>query len=71
MIVRPAKSRIRLGIPQSDRSSLCAQRLAKDPSFLHANSEDWSDWVDTQADPILRWAQSHYVGFVMRRLKLE
>ena len=39
---------------QSDQSSLCAQRVAKDPSFLHADSEDWSDWTDAQADPSLR-----------------
>ena len=25
---------------QSDQSSLCGQRVAKDPSFLHADSED-------------------------------
>ena len=31
-------------------SSLCAQWVAKDPSFLHADSEDWSDWADAQAD---------------------
>ena len=37
--VRPAKTQISLGI-QSDQSSLCAQWVAKDPSFLHADSED-------------------------------
>ena len=36
--------------------------------FLHADSEDWSDWADAQADPSLRWAHSHFVGFVMSRL---
>ena len=30
----------------------------------------WWDWVDAQADLSLRWAHYHYVGFVMRRLKL-
>ena len=35
--------------------SLCAQWVAKDPSFLHADIEDWSDWVDGQADLSLRW----------------
>ena len=34
-----------------------------------AHSEDWSDWTDAQADPSLRWAHSHFVGFVMRRPK--
>ena len=40
---------------QSDQSSLCAQWVAKDPSFLHADSEDWSDWADAQADLSLHW----------------
>ena len=29
----------------------------------------WSDWVDAQADLSLRWTHTHFVGFVMRRLK--
>ena len=41
MSVRPAKTQISLGIrPVWSESSLCAQWLAKDPSFLHADSED-------------------------------
>ena len=44
---------------QSDQSSLCAQWVAKDPRFLHVDSEDWSDWEDAQADLSLRWAHSH------------
>ena len=64
--VRPAKTQISLGIrPVWSESSLCAQRVAKDPMFLHADSEDWSDGVDAQTDPSLRWAQTHFVGFVM------
>ena len=43
---------------QTDQSSLCAQWVAKDPSFLHADSEDWSDWADAQAHLSLRWAHS-------------
>ena len=35
---------------QSDQSSLSAQWVAKDPSFLHVDSKDWSDWADAQAD---------------------
>ena len=47
---RPAKTQISLGIrPDWSESSLCAQWVAKDPSFL-------------------RWAHSHFVGFVMSRL---
>ena len=45
------------------------QWVAKDPSFLHADSHDsWSDWADAQANLSLRWARSHFVGFVMKRL---
>ena len=55
---------------QSDQSSLCAHWLAKDPSFLHADSED-SD--HTGRMPRLIWVFTgrtyHCVGFVMRRLK--
>ena len=35
--------------------SACAQWVAKDPIFLHADSEDWSDLPDAQADLSLRW----------------
>ena len=28
----------------------------------------WSDWADAQTDLSLRWAHSHFVGFVMSRL---
>ena len=39
--VRHAKTQISLGIsPVWSESSLCAQWVAKDPSFLHADSED-------------------------------
>ena len=41
MTVRPAKTQISLGIrPVCSESSLCAQWVAKDPIFLHADSED-------------------------------
>ena len=41
MSVRPAKTQISLGIrPVWSESSLCAQWVAKDPSFLHADSKD-------------------------------
>ena len=29
----------------------------------------WSDWVDAQADLSLCWVHTHFVGFVMSRLK--
>ena len=41
MSVRPAKTQISLGIrPVWSESLLCTQWVAKDPSFLHADSED-------------------------------
>ena len=41
--LRQAKTQISLAIrPVWSESSLCAQWLGKDPSFLHADSEDWS-----------------------------
>ena len=41
MTVHPAKTQISLGIcPVWSESSLCAQWVAKDPSILHADSED-------------------------------
>ena len=82
--VHPAKTQINLGIrPVWSESSLCAQRVAKDPMLLHADSKDtdqtgqmpwliwvrlWSDWADAQADLSLCWVHSHFVGFVMSRL---
>ena len=59
--MRPAKTQISLDIrPVWSESSLCAQRVAKDPSFLHVDSEDAD-----QADLNLRWPHSHFVGFVV------
>ena len=41
MSVRPAKTQISMGIcPVRSESSRCAHWVAKDPSFLHADSED-------------------------------
>ena len=50
--------------------SLCAQLVAEDPSFLHADSEDWSDWADAQADQSLRWAHSHFFVLLWGGLSL-
>ena len=36
---------------------------------LSAHRRLWSDWADAQADLSLRWAHTHFVGFVMSRLK--
>ena len=63
--LRPAKTQISLGIQstQSDQSLLCAQWVAKDTNFLHSDSEDWSDWVDAQADLSLCWAHMPFCLF--------
>ena len=51
--------------------STCARRklgfLAT--HWVHSKDWSWSDWADAQADLSLRWAHSHFVGFVMRWLK--
>ena len=40
------------------------------PLSIHwMHNEDWSDWADAQADLSLRWAHTHFVGFVMLWLK--
>ena len=62
--VCPTKTQISLGIhPVWSESSLCTQWTAKDPSFLHVDSEDWSDWADAQADLSLRWAHKPFCWF--------
>ena len=71
--VRPAKTRIGLGIrPVWSESSLCAQWVAKDPSFLHADCEDTDQ---TRWMPRLIWVFAgltcHSVGFVIRRLNYK
>ena len=38
---------------------------------LSAQQRLWSDWADAQADLILRWAHTHFVGFVISRLILR
>ena len=48
---------------QSDPSLLCPQWVAKDSSFLHADSKDWSDWVDAQANLSLRWEHMPFCWF--------
>ena len=64
----PAKTQISLGIrPDWSESSLSAWRKVGSLATHWAHSEDWSDWADAQADLSLRWAHTHFVGFVMSR----
>ena len=46
-------------------SSLSAWRKLRSLATHWAHSKDWSDWVDAQANLSLRWAHSHFVGFVI------
>ena len=69
--VRPMKTQISLGIrPVWSESLLCAQWIAKDPSFLHADSEDYDQtgWMSR-----LIWVfpgrTCHFVGVIMPLLK--
>ena len=69
--VRPVKTQISLGIrPVWSEPSLCALRVAKDPTPLQADSED-SD--QTRRMPRLIWVFAgrtcHFVGFVVLWLK--
>ena len=69
--VRPAKNQISLGIrPVWSERSLCAPWATKDPSFLHADSED-SDQTGLMHRLIwvFVWRTCYFVCFVMRRLK--
>ena len=45
---------------QSDQSSLSARRKLGSLATFWAHSEDWSDWVDAQADLSLRWAHMRW-----------
>ena len=68
--LRKAKTQINLDIrPVWSESPLCAQWVAKGPSFLHADSEDFDQ---TGRMPRLIWVfagRTHsFVGFVMSRL---
>ena len=68
--VHPAKTQISMGIrPVWSESSLCAQWVAKDPNFLHADSKD-SDQTGRMPRLIwvFTWRTCHFVGFVMRWL---
>ena len=37
---------------------------------LIAQRRLWSDWANAKADLSLRWAHTHFIGFVMSRLIL-
>ena len=64
MTVRPAKTQISLGIRPV--WSVLAVRMKKAWVLSYRLSTQRRLWAD--ADLSLRWAHSHFVGFVMRRL---
>ena len=52
-----------ISVQPGHRPSLCAQWVAKGPRFLHADTEDWSDWADAQADLSLHWSHISFCWF--------
>ena len=67
--VHQAKTQISLGICPVWSVSAVRMKKAWVLSYpMSAQWRLWSDWADAQADLSLRWAHSHFVGFVMRRL---
>ena len=64
--VRPAKTQISLGIRPVWSVFPVHMKKAWVLSYpLSAQRRLWSDWADAQADLSLRWAHTHFVGFVM------
>ena len=62
--VRPAKTWISLGIrPVWSESSLSTWIKLGSLATQWAHSEDWSDWMDAQADLSLRWADRSFYWF--------
>ena len=68
--VRPAKTQISLGIrPVWPESLLDTQWVAKDPSFLHADSED--SYQMRRLIWVFAGHTCHFVGFVMMQLNYD
>ena len=62
--VRPSKTQISLGIcPVWSESSLSAWRNVGPLTTYWAHTEDWSDWVNAQADQSYRWAHMSFCWF--------
>ena len=58
-----------LASAQSDQSSLCAQWVAKQPSFLHVDSEDSDQtWRIPSLIRVFAGGIGHFVGFVVHWL---
>ena len=64
--VRPAKTQISLGIrPVRSESTLCAQWVVKDPSFLHADSWSESSLGEHATLLVLTWGGSLTIIIVL------
>ena len=50
--------------------AVCTKKAGVLSYLLSAQRRLWSNWASAEADLNLRWAQSDFVGFVMRRLRL-
>ena len=71
MAVCQGKTQISLGIrPVWSVYAVCMKKAWVLSYPLSTERRLRSDWVDAQADPSLRWAHTHFVGFVMSRLRL-
>ena len=68
MTERPAKTQISLGIRPVLSVFAVHMKKAWALSYPLSASDDCSAWAGAQADLSLRWAHTHFVGFVMRRL---
>ena len=64
----PSKDSDQSGHPPS-LIRVFAVRMKKAWVLGYPLNTQWSDWADAQADLSLHWAHSHFVGFVMWRLK--
>ena len=54
---------------QSDQSLRCPHEESLGPWLsTERTARLWSDWADAQANLSLRWADSHFVGFITRVL---
>ena len=63
MACAPSEDSDQPGHPPSLIRVFAVRSIAKDPSYLHADSEDWSEWVDAQADLNLRWTNMQFCRF--------
>ena len=65
-VYSPSEDSNQPGHPPSLISLRCPHEETLGPSYpLSAQRRLWSDWVDSQADLSLRWAHTHFVGFVV------